>query len=116
VPNKSLRMNNGSGTNTKKAQKFVEELTSVWNSIDLTKYPDYTDLPKPVVDDGAIGGFDTTKARPASLSPLASKAECASYNSYGLEEARQTGPSQRKPVKQYPLTPMLSNHNIGGYS
>jgi hypothetical protein len=111
-------MNNGSGPNTKKVQKFVEELTSVWDSIDLTKYPDYVDMSEPIVDGAVNVGFvqDTTKARPASLSPLASKAECASYNSYGLEEARQTGPSQRKPNKQYPLTPMLSNHNIGGYS
>lgn len=109
------RMSN-SKTKTEKTKKFAEELLSVWGTIDFAILPPCDDIQAPP------GSADSHNPKPvtgtgAAVSQLPSRAECISYNSYGLEEARYTGPSQqRKNPKQYPLTPMLSNHNIEGYS
>jgi hypothetical protein len=98
-----------------KVQKFAAELKSIWDEIDMDQYTTAT------VEASKDGHKEAAGAKLETpmLSPVRFGAECGSYNSYGVDDTRQTGPSQGRkgqPSHTYPFTPMLSNHNVEGYS
>ena len=104
--------------------KFISELRSIWDDIDFSKHP----VVQPTNHNGTGNSNRITtetqlEAQQHEATPVISqtrfRADSESYHSYGIEEYRRTGPSQRKEsiVGQHQaFTPMLSNQNIGGYS
>jgi hypothetical protein len=98
-------------------QKFATELKSIWDEIDMDKYatPAAVEPSKKGISEAADGKLETPMMSPVKFGP-----ESGSNNSYGVEDNRQTGPSQQgrkgQPSHTHPFTPMLSNHHVEGYS
>lgn len=114
----------------KEMEQFKTQLQSIWDDIDKstfeTAHRELQNLAKKLRSEN--NGEDTEKKVEHSPSIGEEKPKTPAkvrsdsiFNSYGLEEPRQTGPSQVKVGEitghgQHQFTPMLSNHNVAGYS